>query len=303
MDAFWIILTGALVATSCGLLGAFLILRKMAMVGDAISHAVLPGIVIAFLLAESRAAVPMLIGAAAIGVLTTLIIELLYQKARLQVDASIGITFTWLFAIGIILISLYAGQVDLDQDCVLYGEIAYVPLDLWITDSGKILGPVPVWITGGVTLLVLGLVTIGYKGLQLTAFNAEYAAAIGISTAFWHYLLMSAVSITTVVSFESVGAILVVAFLIVPPATAYLLTERLPVMLGLSVVFGILSSVGGYYLAAWIDGSIAGAMAVVAGFFLALALLFSPSQGYLVKRWQTQVSNPVRSKSESPTST
>ena len=293
MDAFWIILTGALVATSCGLLGAFLILRKMAMVGDAISHAVLPGIVIAFLLAESRAAVPMLIGAAAIGVLTTLIIELLYQKARLQVDASIGITFTWLFAIGIILISLYAGQVDLDQDCVLYGEIAYVPLDLWITDSGKILGPVPVWITGGVTLLVLGLVTIGYKGLQLTAFNAEYAAAIGISTAFWHYLLMSAVSITTVVSFESVGAILVVAFLIVPPATAYLLTERLPVMLGLTVVFGILSSVGGYYLAAWIDGSIAGAMAVVAGFFLALALLFSPSQGYLVKRWQTQVSNPV----------
>lgn len=293
MDAFWIILTGALVATSCGLLGAFLILRKMAMVGDAISHAVLPGIVIAFLLAESRAAVPMLLGAAALGVLTTLIIELLYQKARLQVDASIGITFTWLFAIGIILISLYAGQVDLDQDCVLYGEIAYVPLDLWITDSGKILGPVPVWITGGVTLLVLGLVTIGYKGLQLTAFNAEYAAAIGISTAFWHYLLMSAVSITTVVSFESVGAILVVAFLIVPPATAYLLTERLPVMLGLTVVFGVLSSVGGYYLAAWIDGSIAGAMAVVAGLFLALALLFSPSQGYLVKRWQTRVSNPV----------
>lgn len=293
MDAFWIILTGALVAISCGLLGAFLILRKMAMVGDAISHAVLPGIVIAFLLAESRAAVPMLIGAAAIGVLTTFIIELLYQKARLQVDASIGITFTWLFAIGIILISLYAGQVDLDQDCVLYGEIAYVPLDLWITDSGKILGPVPVWITGGVTLLVLALVTIGYKGLQLTAFNAEYAAAIGISTAFWHYLLMSAVSITTVVSFESVGAILVVAFLIVPPATAYLLTERLPVMLGLTVVFGILSSVGGYYLAAWIDGSIAGAMAVVAGLFLALALLFSPSQGYLVKRWQTKVPNPV----------
>lgn len=296
MDAFWIMLTGALVATSCGLLGAFLILRKMAMVGDAISHAVLPGIVIAFLLAESRAAVPMLLGAAAIGVLTTLLIELLYQKARLQIDASIGITFTWLFALGVILISLYAGQVDLDQDCVLYGEIAYVPLDLWITDAGVNLGPLPVWITGGATLLVLILVIVGYKGLQLTSFNAEYAAAVGISTAFWHYLLMSAVSITTVVSFESVGAILVVAFLIVPPATAYLLTDRLPVMLGLTVLFGLLSSIGGYYLAAWIDGSIAGAMAVVAGLFLALALLFSPSQGYFVKRWRAsyqQASTPV----------
>ena len=274
MEAFWIILTGAFVAISCGLLGAFLILRKMAMVGDAISHAVLPGIVIAFLLAESRATLPMLIGAAALGLVTTLIIELLYRKARLQVDASIGITFTWLFAIGVILISLYAGQVDLDQDCVLYGEIAYVPLDLWITDSGRSLGPVPVWVTGGAALLVAMLVIVGYKGLKLTSFNPEYAAAIGISTAFWHYLLMSAVSVTTVVSFESVGAILVVAFLIVPPATAYLLTGRLPVMLGLTIVFGLLSSVGGYYLAYWINGSVAGAMAVVTGLFMAAALLY-----------------------------
>jgi manganese/zinc/iron transport system permease protein len=286
MEAFWIILTGAFVALSCGLLGAFLILRRMAMVGDAISHAVLPGIVLAFLWSESRAAVPMLLGAAAVGVLTTLLIELLYQKARLQVDASIGITFTWLFAVGVILISLYAGQVDLDQDCVLYGEIAYVPLDLWMTDSGYSLGPVPAWMTGGTALLVTALVIIGYKGLKLTSFNAEYAAAIGVSTAFWHYLLMSAVSITTVVSFESVGAILVVAFLIVPPATAYLLTDRLPAMLGLTALFGLLSSIGGYYLAAWLDGSIAGAMAVVAGLFFGLALLFSPSQGYFTRRWR-----------------
>ncbi|NRA48492.1 MAG: metal ABC transporter permease, partial [Phaeodactylibacter sp.] len=133
MNAFWIILTGALVATSCGLLGAFLVLRKMAMLGDAISHAVLPGIVIAYLFSGSRETLPMLIGAAGIGVLTTFLVEFLHQKARLQIDASIGITFTWLFAIGIIMISMYVGQVDLDQDCVLYGEIAYVPLDLWIT--------------------------------------------------------------------------------------------------------------------------------------------------------------------------
>lgn len=279
MEAFWIILTGSLVAVSCGLLGCFLILRQMVMVGDAISHAVLPGIVLAFLLSGSRETLPMLLGAAALGVVTTLLIELFYKKARLQSDASIGITFTWLFAIGIIMISLFAGQVDLDQDCVLYGEIAYVPLDLWITAGGLNMGPRTVWILGGLLLLLLALVTIGYKGLQITTFNPEYAAAIGISTAFWHYLLMSAVSVTTVLSFESVGAILVVAFLVVPPATAYLLTERLPRMLALTALFGLLSAVGGYYLAAAIDGSIAGAMSVVAGVLFLLALLFSPSQG------------------------
>lgn len=275
MDAFWIILTGSLVAISCGLLGAFLILRRMAMVGDAISHAVLPGIVLAYLIAQSREALPMLIGAAALGVLTTLLIEWLYSKARLQVDASIGITFTWLFAIGIILISVYTGQVDLDQDCVLYGEIAYVPLDLWIDGQGRLLGPRPVWITGGTLLLILGLVLFGYRGLQVTTFNPEFAAAIGISTAFWHYLLMSAVSITTVVSFESVGAILVVAFLIVPPAAAYLLTNKLKQMLWLTAAFGICSAIGGYYLALALDGSIAGAMSVVAGVILAGALAYT----------------------------
>jgi manganese/zinc/iron transport system permease protein len=279
MEAIWIILTGTLVAVSCGLLGAFLILRKMAMVGDAISHSVLPGIVLAYLVAESRAMAPMLIGAAALGVLTTVIIEWLYRSARLQSDASIGITFTWLFALGIILISAFAGQVDLDQDCVLYGEIAYVPLDLWFLADGRSLGPVAVWMSGGVLLLILLMIGLGYKGLQLTTFDPEFAAALGISTSFWHYLLMSAVSLTTVVSFESVGAILVVAFLIVPPATAYLLTDRLPVMLGLTVLFGLLSAAGGYYLAVWLNGSIAGAMAVVAGLLLALALGWKQIEG------------------------
>lgn len=286
MEAFWIILTGSMVAVSCGLLGVFLILRKMAMVGDAISHAVLPGIVLAFLVAGSRSNIPMLIGAAAVGLLTTLLIEFLHRRARLQSDAAIGITFTWLFAVGIILITAFAGQVDLDQDCVLYGEIAYVPLDLIYTATGH-LGPRPVWMIGTVLLLIIAMVIFGYKGLQITTFNPEYAAAIGISTAFWHYLLMSAVSLTTVVTFESVGAILVVAFLIVPPATAYLLTDRLSTMLWLTVLIGILSALGGYWLAVWIDGSIAGAMAVVAGIFLGLALLFSPGEGYVWRRLRT----------------
>jgi manganese/zinc/iron transport system permease protein len=272
MDAFYIILTGSLVALCCGLLGSFLLLRQMAMVGDAISHAVLPGIVIAFLLSGSRDALPMLVGAAALGVLATVLIEWLRRVGRVQTDASIGLSYTTLFAIGIILISLFARQVDLDQECVLYGEIAYVPLDLWIVDSGLSLGPRPVWILGGALLLILGFISLGYKGLQLTSFDPGYAASLGISTLFWHYALMGAVSVATVVSFESVGAILVVAFLIVPPATAYLLTDRLPVMLGLTVLFGVLSAALGYGLAVWTNGSVAGAMSVAAGVWFALAL-------------------------------
>lgn len=266
MDAFWIILLGALIAVSCGLLGCYLVLRKMAMIGDAISHAVLPGIVLAYLFSGTRETLPMLIGAAVLGVLTTVIIELFYKRARLQIDASIGITFTWLFAIGIILISLFTGEVDLDQDCVLYGEIALSPLDLWVTDSGLNMGPRALWIGSGLLLLILIFIKVGYKGLFITTFNEEFAKAIGISVAVWHYALMGAVSLTTVVSFESVGAILVVAFLIVPPSTAYLITNNLKKMLLLTAVFGILSAIGGYFLATAINGSIAGAMASVTGF-------------------------------------
>ena len=275
MDAFWIILSSSLIAVTCSLLGCYLVLRKMAMIGDAISHAVLPGIVIAYLISGSREALPMLIGAAIIGVFTTVLIELFYKKAKLQIDASIGITFTWLFAIGIILISLFAGQVDLDQDCVLYGEIAYVPLDLWITDAGVNMGPRTVWISASLLILILSFIIIGYKGLFLTTFNEEFAKALGIAVGFWHYSLMSAVSLTTVISFESVGAILVVAFLIVPASAAYLITHKLKEMLILSAIFSVLSSIGGYYLAAYINGSIAGAIPSVAGIIFLFCWLIS----------------------------
>lgn len=265
MEGFWIILTGALIACSCALVGCFLVLRKMTMVGDAISHAVLPGIVLAYLVSGSRGSIPMLIGAALLGVLTTVLIELFYKKAKLQIDASIGITFTWLFAIGVILISLFTGQVDLDQECVLYGEIAYVPLDLIITDNGLNLGPRAVWIGGGMLLTIGLFIRFAYRALFITSFNEAFAKALGIGVAFWHYALMGSVSLTTVISFESVGAILVVAFLVVPPATAYLLTNDLKRMLLLSCLIALLSAFLGYLLAYAIDGSIAGAMATVCG--------------------------------------
>lgn len=282
MNAFWIILTGSLVAVTCGLLGCFLILRKMAMVGDAIAHAVLPGIVIAFLISGGHS-IPVLIGAAAFGILTTFIIQYLQNIGKLQGDAAIGLTFTFLFALGVILIAAYAGQIDLDQDCVLHGEIAYVPLDTLITTGGTNLGPTAIWILGAVFLIVLIFVFIGYKGLMLTTFDPAYALSIGISTTVWHYLLMTMVSITTVVSFESVGAVLVVAFLVGPPAIAYLFTDRLAVMLLLSSIAGIIAAAGGYYLAAYINGSIAGAMTVILGIEFIFAFIFAPKYGLLGK--------------------
>ncbi len=283
VDALWIMLIGALVAAACSLVGCFLVLRKIAMLGDAISHAVLPGIVLAFLFTESRSVVPMLLGAGALGLLTSFTTDMLSRHGKLQVDASIGVTFTVLFALGVILVSKYAAQVDLDLDCVLYGEILYAPFDV-VTWRDLNFGPKAVWSMGFVTLLNAAFVVFAWKQLKVCAFDPGLAAAIGINVAVWHYLLMAFVSMTTVAAFESVGVILVVGMLIVPPNTAYLLTDRLGVMVVLAIAFGVLSAVLGYALAALLNGSIAGAMATVSGILYALAALFAPRHGVLINR-------------------
>jgi len=275
MISFWIILTGALVAVSAGLLGCFLVLRRMSMVGDAISHAVLPGIVIAFLISGNREPLTVLIGAGILGLLTTFIIEYLHKKAKVQGDAAIGVTYTFLFAIGIILLSLFAGQVDIDQDCVLYGEIAYVPIDTIITASGVNLGPKPVYLLGGLLVVILLFIVVFYKQLSLTAFDPGFASAIGISTVIWHYLLMGLVSVTTVVSFQSVGAILIINFLIGPPSIAYLLTGSLKRMLIYTVIIGTLIAFFGYHIAAYLNVSIAGCMAVTTGIIFVISFFYT----------------------------
>ena len=281
---FQIILTAVLVSSSCALLGCFLVLRKMAMVGDAISHAILPGIVIAFLLSGSRDSLMMVAGAGTIGLFTTFMVEYLHRRARLQSDAAIGVTFTALFALGVILVSAYAGKVDLDQECVLYGEIAYVPLDVIYFDHDTIMIPRAVMVGATVLVVILTFILLGYRPLALTTFDPAFAQAAGIQVALWHYLLMGAVSVTTVASFESVGAILVVALLVGPAATAYLLTDKLRTMLWLSVVIGTLASAMGYYLAVTMDGSIAGAIATCCGLLFLTALVFSPQNGLVWKK-------------------
>ena len=283
MDAFWIIATGSLVAVSCAMCGCFLVLRRMALLGDAISHAVLPGIVVAFLISNSRSSLPMMLGAAAFGLLTAAAVQWLQRTGRMPSDAAIGVTFTALFAFGVVLVSLYAGHVDLDQECVLYGEIAYVPLDM-VRRGDYLYGPRAFWQMLVVFMICTVAIRAAWKELKLTSFDPEMAAAVGINVALVHYALMALVSVVTVGSFELVGAILVVAMLVVPAATAYLLTDDLAKMLGLAAVVGVLSTIGGFLLALALDASPAGAMSLVSGGLFALALLFSPTHGILPKR-------------------
>jgi manganese/zinc/iron transport system permease protein len=275
-NAFLIIFTASLIAVSCGILGVFMMLRKMSMTGDAISHAVLPGIVLGYLVSGSQRGLEVIIGAGLLGILATLMIDWLKQKARVQLDASIGITFTLLFAIGIILINLFAYKVDLDQECVLYGEIAYLPIDSWLTKSGMNLGPRITWLAGLNFVLVIGFIYLLFKELILTSFDENFSSVMGIPAKGINLALMSMVSYTTVSSFESVGAILVVALLVVPPATSFLWTKSLIPLIKLTSGLGIFIAVSGYYLAYWIDSSIAGMMVTVAGLiFLISALLRS----------------------------
>ena len=277
MDAFWIIITGFLVASSTGMLGNLLLLRKMSMMGDALSHAVLPGIVIAYLISGSRASLPLLLGAIIMGVLTTFLIQFFSSKGKMQGDAAMGTVFTFLFAVGVILVTKFAGEADIDADCVLHGELAFVPLQ-----QSTYLGlsaPNAVWTLAALFTFIQIIFWAGYKGWVLTSFNPEYAKSVGIRTTLWHYALMAATSVATVVSFESVGAILVIAFLVVPAATAYLLTKDLRWMVALIILQGLLSSVGGYFLSDFLEASISGSMAVVSFILFASAFLLKKKEG------------------------
>ena len=194
---------------------------------------------------------------------------------RIQGDASIGITYTLLFALGMIMISTWMkGNVDIDMECVLYGDIALINLDKVMVDETLYLGPRAFYIEIVAFFIIGSSLMFGYKGFKILAFNEDYAKSLGINTRSWHYALMTLVSLTTVVAFEVVGAVLVVGFLIIPPATAQLVTLKLKWMLFWSSAFGVIAVIIGYYFAIWLNVSITGAMVAVSGciFFLVLIL-------------------------------
>ena len=289
----WILLMAFLVTAACGLIGNYLVLRRMSLVGDAISHSVLPGIAIAFLIAETRSNVAMFLGALVAGVATTLLIETIHRRSRVKQDSAIGIVFSTLFAIGVILISVFASQVDLDVDCVLYGEIGMVQIEPPLIIGGIALAPEPVVIMGIVALLVLALIFLFYKELLVSSFDSGLAASLGINPAVMHYALMCVLSVVVVSAFQSVGAILVIAMLILPGATAYLLTQRLPLMLLLSVAHAAVSAIGGLHLAIWLNCAHASAIVVAGAMLFLLAWIFSPTQGLLVYFSRGEIAQPA----------
>jgi len=283
----WIILAGSLCAAAAALLGNFLVLRRMSLMGDAISHAVLPGLAAAFLLTGSRHSLPMFIGAAVVGVLTAVFTEWVRGIGKVDEGASMGVVFTALFAIGLILIVQTADHVDLDPGCVLYGAIESTPPLV----PGE--APRAVMVLAAVFLVNLACVGLFYKELKISAFDPALATALGINARAMHYLLMTLVAITAVASFESVGNILVVAMFIVPPAAAHLLTDRLGPMIVVSLILGVASAAIGHLAAVFLprgfgyeSTNTAGMMAVAAGFLLGIVVLFAPRHGILSRAWQ-----------------
>lgn len=271
-------LIAVIVAVACALPGVFLVLRKMSMMSDSITHTILLGIVLGFFLTHDLSSPLLIVGAALIGVVTVWLTEALNRTRLLAGDAAIGIVFPLLFSIAIILITRYAGSVHLDTDSVLLGELAFAPFDRMVV-GGVDVGAKAIYTTGALLLINLTVIVIFFKELKIATFDPMLAAVLGFAPALMHYGLMTLVSLTTVGAFQAVGSILVVAFMIGPPVTAYLLTDNLKRMLILSGLIATANGILGYQAAALLDVSIAGCMAVMTGISFLLVFVFAPHRG------------------------
>lgn len=287
-------LIAVIVAIACAIPGVFLVLRKMALISDAISHSILPGIVIGFFLTEDLNSPWLILLAALTGVITVVLVEAIQKTGLVKEDTAIGLVFPALFSIGVILIAKNANDVHLDVDAVLLGELAFAPFDrLFI--GGVDVGPKSLWVMGIILTVTIGLLISFFKELKVSTFDAGLSAALGFSPVVLHYGLMTVSSVTVVGAFEAVGAVLVVALMIAPAATAYLLTSDLKKMLILSIIFGVTSAIGGYWMAHLLDASIAGSMTTVLGIVFMIVYLFAPNKGliaviYRQRQQRTEVS-------------
>jgi manganese/zinc/iron transport system permease protein len=275
-------LIASIVAVACALPGTFLVLRRLAMMSDAISHTVLLGIVLGFFIAGNLDSPLLVIGAALIGLLTSSLVALLQRTQLVREDAAIGLVFPALFSLAILLISRFAGDVHLDSDAVLLGELAFAPFKR-LRFAGYDFGPTALLVSSVIALLNLTIIVVFYKELKLATFDPALAAAFGFAPGLIHYGLMAMVSVTAVGAFDSVGSVLVIALMITPPATAYLLTNQLSRMLLYSAAIGVASAISGYWIAHWLDTTIAGSMATMSGIFFGVSYLFAPEQGMVAR--------------------
>ncbi|HRF59773.1 MAG TPA: metal ABC transporter permease [Fimbriimonadaceae bacterium] len=280
--ALAIALVAIVAGASCGLAGVFLVLRRLAMMSDAISHAILPGLVAGYFFARGPNLIAAFLGATAAGVLTVFLVETIVRMRRLKEDAAIGLVFPALFAIGVLLVSRYFANVHLDTDAVLYGEIALAPFDTWNV-AGRNLGPQSLWVLAGLGLLNAGFLYLFFKELKLSTFDPGLAEILGFRPGLLHYSFMTIIAMTTVGAFSAVGAILAVALIVIPAVTASFWTTRLPVVIVLSIGIGAFAGLLGYGAATAIDVSISGAIATTLGLLVGGSALFAPRTGFVAQ--------------------
>lgn len=286
----WILLIAILAAMCCAIPGSFLLVRRQSMLGDAVSHAVLPGIALGFLLSGTRDSQWMFLGAAVAGVATAVCAQLLISLGRVDRGAALGIVFTTFFAIGLVLIVQTADHVDLDPSCVLYGQIEVAPLDT-IEFSGWHI-PRAVIVLGVMLLVNILVMLLMWKELVITSFDSAVAQSQGVTPGIMQQVLMVLVAATCVAAFETVGSILVISLLVAPAAAARLLTDRLGVLVVLATVFAAGTAAVGQFAALTLpgrftsveDASIAGMIALVSGALVIVAAIASPNRG-IVSRW------------------
>lgn len=272
MDSFLLILTACLVAIPASILGVILMMKQLIMVADAISHAVLPGIVLAYLLTNSKDELPVLLGAAAMGIATTFLIDFLSKMWKIQSDAAIGISFTFLFAIGVLLIAFFAGKnTDLDQDCVLYGNLETSILDQVIYQN-TVIGTITIWRLIPFNVVVLSVILIANKALKIVVFNSDFGQVKGMKISGIQFLVLAMVSCFSVLSFDSVGVIMVIGLLVLPGATVLPHTRTFKQTLFYSACIGILSCVLGVFLGMKLNCSIAPVIVSVNAVIFALSL-------------------------------
>lgn len=286
---FEIQLIAVIVAVSCALPGSFLVLRKMSMMSDAITHTILLGIVIGFFVTHDLTSPLLIVGAALMGVATVWLTEMLHRTRLLAEDAAIGIVFPLLFSIAVILITKFAGSIHLDADSVLLGQIAFTPFDRMMI-GGVDIGAKAIYSSGALLLINITAISLFFKELKVATFDPMLAAILGLAPMAIHYGLMTLVSLTAVGAFQAVGSILVVAFMIGPPITAYLITDNLKIMLILSGILGGVNGILGYHIAHFFDVSIAGCMAVMTGITFLVVFVLAPNKGLIssIKRRKNQ---------------
>lgn len=287
-------LIAAVVAIACAIPGVFLVLRKMSLISDAISHSILPGIVIGFFITHDLNSPWLILLATITGIITVVLVEAIQKTGLVKEDTAIGLVFPALFSIGVILIAKNANDVHLDVDAVLLGELAFAPFDRLLI-GGTDVGPKSLWVMGSILLVIVGLLIAFFKELKVSTFDPGLSSALGFSPIVMHYGLMSISSVTVVGAFDAVGAVLVIALMIAPAATAYLLTSDLKKMIVLSIVLGVTTAIMGYWVAYLLDASISGSMTTMLGLVFLVVYLFAPSKGiiavmYRQRQQQTEVS-------------